>query len=158
MMLEQKLTDDMTQNLTPSLAEGVSPMEISDTIENDETYDLCRQLIALQEELEKTQREKQQILQQIEENKKRRNILLRLTAVTVIIAAICHFHLEMGQVGWNWMHSVAVFLDTTPQNLSGLLVFSAVMYLLWSVLKWTVHSAIEDLMAEEESDDDLDYR
>ncbi len=151
MMIEEPIfVDESLLNLSPSEQEGESPLD-------DRIAELQEQLSQTLEQLHQCQQEKQEILDRIQQNKKKYKIILQLSAVVLLIASIVHFHQEMGQVGWNWLQSIAAILESSAEQLCGILLFLGLMYLLWKLFLYTIHAAAEEFMEGVDDDDLADW-
>jgi len=85
--------------------------------------------------------------------KRRCRAALQGTAALLLLVALLLWHESIATVGWNILHSVAMFFGTGPEFLSGLLIAALLLRLMWAVAKSVFHAAMEDLCPKPDTDD-----
>ena len=90
----------------------------------------------------------------LQKNIKRSLTALRWGALLAAVSAVIAFNEEMGQIGWQWLCSIADFLEATPQHICGFMIFLSAAMLLWKGIKLTYRAALEELL-EEDNDDSI---
>ena len=145
MLEEQVNVEENMLDTTLSVCPDESP---SSETQEEPLDQKIHELYETMEKLNEIEKKRLDSWIKLQKTKKRCQNFLKFSGITILLAAIVNFHQEMGQVGWNWLQWISTILNSHPEELCGLILVLAAIFLLIIIAKWTIQAAVEDLFGD----------